>query len=143
MGEWSKWLNSEGNKDGFRQNSREPDFYEDTHRNGVYFGTTSKTNFNISKVLPTSSQPTATKQYQNCVIFPPKNPDDVQMLIDYLKRKEPAVINLNDTSEQVAQRILDFVSGAMYALNGSITRIDTNIFLLSPEGIEVTMPYEE
>jgi len=138
MGEWSRWLNGDNDKNNFRQGSSEPEFYEDTHRNGVYVGSNAK-----PKGLPNNNQPVASRQYQNLVVYPPKNPEDVQKLIDFLKRKEPAVINLNDMNEAVAQRILDFVAGAMYALSGSVTRIETNIFLLSPEGVEVTMPYEE
>ena len=56
--------------------------------------------------------------------------------------KEPAIINLDGTDPSTAQRILDFAAGAMYALNGSVLRISGNIFLLSPEGVGVTVPHE-
>ena len=51
-------------------------------------------------------------------------------------------VNLDNVEPAAAQRILDFVSGAIYALSGSVHRIAGNIFLLSPEGVGITVPYE-
>ncbi len=82
------------------------------------------------------------RDYRNVLVYEPKKCSDVQTLIDYLRRKEPAIINLDGTDAPTAQRILDFTSGAMYALGGSVLRISGNIFLLSPEGVGVTVPHE-
>jgi len=130
MGKWNDWLQG-GAKNYDTRKGGEPEYFEDANsgNNGPHF-------------LPDKNQSVVPRQYQNVVVYDPKSPEDVQRLIDYLKRREPAIINLNDTDVAVAQRILDFVSGAMYALNGSIHRISTNIFLLSPEGVEITVPYD-
>lgn len=93
--------------------------------------------------LPNANQYVSPRLYQNMVVYRPRTPEDVQMLIDFLKRREPAIINLNDVSSQpIAQRILDFASGAIYALNGSVHRVENNVFVLSPEGVEITIPYD-
>ncbi len=113
------------------------EYYEDTHKDGVYMG------LKTPNPLPTKEQLIIPRAYQNIVMYKPKNLMDVQGLIDYLKRGEPAIINLNDIIEEDAQRMLDFVSGATYALSGNIHRIVTNIFLLSPEGVEITVPVSE
>ena len=84
----------------------------------------------------------ATPYFPNVVVYEPRSPEDVQLLIDYLKQREPAVVNLDNVEPSAAQRILDFVSGATYALSGSVHRISGNIFLLSPEGVGITVPYE-
>lgn len=91
---------------------------------------------------PSATEKIAPREYQNVLVYEPKTINDVQTLIDYLKRKEPAIINLDEVNSPDAQRILDFTAGAMYALNGSILRISGNIFLLSPEGVGVTIPHE-
>jgi cell division inhibitor SepF len=78
---------------------------------------------------------------QNFMVYEPKNADDVQTLIDFLKTRESAIINLDNVDPAVSQRVLDFVSGAIYALNGSVHRIAGNIFLLSPEGVGITNSY--
>ena len=96
-----------------------------------------------SRPVPDESQPVSPKLYQNIVVYYPQTPEDVQALIDYLKRREPAIVNLDDVQPDVAQRILDFLSGATYGLDGSVHRISGNIFLLSPKGVEITVPYAQ
>lgn len=81
-------------------------------------------------------------KYQNFMVYEPKTADDVQTLIDFLKTKESAIINLDNVDDEISQRVLDFVSGAIYALNGSVHRVAGNIFLLSPEGVGITNAYE-
>ncbi|MDR1138915.1 MAG: cell division protein SepF [Clostridiales bacterium] len=90
--------------------------------------------------LPNSNSTVVPRNYQNLVIYHPSTPEDVEMLIDYLRRKEPAIINLDNVDDVRAQRVLDFVSGAIFALNGSIQRVSSNIFLLCPEGLQITTP---
>ncbi len=105
---------------------------------------TSEPNYGFNQPFESAPQaPSAgfPKSYNNIVVYYPQTPEDVQALIDYLKRKEPAIINLDDVQPEIAQRILDFLSGAIYGLNGSVHRISGNIFLLSPQGVEITMPY--
>ena len=74
------------------------------------------------------------------VIYTPKTYEDVQTLIDYLKRDEPAIVNLAGIADSSAQRILDFMSGAVYGLSGSIKRIVGSVFLLTPRGVKIMMP---
>lgn len=88
-----------------------------------------------------SQKTDAGKTMQNFMVYEPKNADDVQTLIDFLKTRESAIINLDNVDPAVSQRVLDFVSGAIYALNGSVHRIAGNIFLLSPEGVGITNSY--
>ncbi len=130
------------------------EFYEDTHNEkGEYVGpapapepirfTPERSQKQERKVLPTDSDYVAPRTYQSVVVYSPKNHNDVQSLIDFLRRREPAVVNLDSAEEGDAQRILDFVCGAIYALNGTVHRIASNIFLLSPEGVEITIPYDQ
>ena len=81
-------------------------------------------------------------KYNTVVVHRPHSAEDVQIIIDCLRRGEPAIINLDRESEASAQRILDFISGAIYALCGRIHRISGDIFLLTPDGMEITVPYD-
>lgn len=117
-----------------------PEFYEDTHNErGEYTGA----QVGQSGAFHGSGTVEVPVAYKSVVVYSPRSPEDVQNLIDFLRRKEPAIINLDSAKENDAQRILDFISGAIYALNGSVHRIAGNIFLLSPEGVEITIPYSK
>ena len=77
---------------------------------------------------------------KNIIFFYPKSYSEVQKLIDYLKNGESVMLNLDGISDAEAQRMLDFSSGAVYAVNGSIKRVAGNIFLLTPEGLGIISP---
>lgn len=66
--------------------------------------------------------------------------EDVEVIIGYLKEGESVVLNLNNMNDIDAQRLLDCTSGAICALNGNIRRVDSNIFLLTPEGFNIKTP---
>lgn len=74
---------------------------------------------------------------KNVVIYRPKTLKEVQGLIDYLKQGESAIMILDGLQTAEAQRVLDFVGGAVYALSGSIKKIEGNIFLMTPEGYNI------
>ena len=74
---------------------------------------------------------------KNVIFFYPKSYSEVQKLIDYLRNGETVMLNLDGISDNEAQRMLDFASGAVYALSGSIQRVSGNIFLLTPEGLGI------
>ena len=91
---------------------------------------------------PLEKQQVSSIDLKNVLVYEPTNFSDVEVLIDYLKSKQPAIVNLDNASPETAQRVLDFTSGAIYALSGSVVRISGNIFLLSPEGVGITFPQE-
>lgn len=138
FGDWAK------NGKNYDGNENNMEYFEDAHRGGGFGGA-----MPAYTQTPTMKQTAgmtgkfmSTPYFQNVVVYEPRTPEDVQILIDYLKQHEPAVVNLDNVEPAAAQRILDFVSGATYALSGSVHRIAGNIFLLSPEGVGITVPYE-
>lgn len=79
----------------------------------------------------------------NVLIYSPKTYADVQTLIDHLKRHEPVIIDFGKIGGDGAQRIVDFMSGAIYALSGNMQRISKTIFLLTPAGVNITVPVDQ
>ncbi len=63
--------------------------------------------------------------------FYPSSFDDVSTIIDYLSMKNPAIVYLTELSDKTAQRVIDLLSGATYALNGKIAPLDTSVYLLT------------
>ena len=76
----------------------------------------------------------------NVTIHSPKSYSDVQDMIDNLTRGESIIVNLEGIESSSAQRILDFLSGAAYALGGSMRRVKEmhSTFLITPHGTGIT-----
>lgn len=74
------------------------------------------------------------------VINSPSTYEDVQLLIDHLKMREQVIVDFSAVNQTSVYRILDFMSGAIYALGGSIQQITKNIFLFAPAGVTITIP---
>ncbi len=79
---------------------------------------------------------------KNFLMFSPASYDDVEIIIDHLKNHEAVIINLRDIKSAIAQRILDFLSGAIYSLDGSIQPIENGLFLLTPGGVGILQKKE-
>ena len=62
---------------------------------------------------------------------------EIQQVVDYLKQGQTVAVNLQGLSTADMERILDFLSGAIYGINGSIHRWHEDLFLLAPEGHKI------
>jgi len=71
------------------------------------------------------------------VVMEPTSFDSVQAIADNLKNRRPVIINLEHAEPDLAKRVVDFVMGATYALNGSIQKVGKGIFLSVPSNIEI------
>jgi cell division inhibitor SepF len=71
------------------------------------------------------------------VLLEPKSYEDTQEIADHLRSRRPVVVNLHLVRSDQATRIVDFLSGTVYALNGSISKIGPNIFLCTPDTVEI------
>ena len=62
---------------------------------------------------------------------------EAQDISEHLKNKRSVVVNLQRIDKDQGIRIVDFLSGTVYALGGDIQRIGTDIFLCAPDTVEV------
>lgn len=72
------------------------------------------------------------------VLFEPRVYAEAQEIADHLKNKKAVVVNLQRISHDQAKRIIDFLSGTVYAIGGDIQKIGMNIVLCTPENIDVS-----
>lgn len=75
---------------------------------------------------------------QQVFVIKPDEFDDAQMIIDHLKGGQAIVINMEGMDLSIAQRIIDFIAGACYSLDGSLQAISGNIFIAAPADIYVS-----
>ncbi len=74
---------------------------------------------------------------KNLIIYEPKDNKDIKILVECLRRNEACIVNLGQLKQSDADKILQFLSGAVYALRGSIKRLQGDLFLMTPEGINI------
>ena len=79
----------------------------------------------------------------NMIIQRPTSHKDVQKVADILRQGQAELIDLSGLDAQDSGRILDFLSGAIYALNGSIHRINADQFILMPAGSKILVQQQE
>lgn len=77
------------------------------------------------------------------VIVQPENYEDAQEICDHLKNKKPVVINLENIERELAQRIIDFLSGSIYALDGNIQKVTNGIFLIAPHNVDIMGDFKD
>lgn len=64
--------------------------------------------------------------------------EDSSQICDVLLDGKAAIVNLEGIEVDVAQRIIDFISGSCYAMVGNIRQISNYIFIVTPSGIEIS-----
>ncbi|MCK4777283.1 MAG: cell division protein SepF [Actinomycetia bacterium] len=63
--------------------------------------------------------------------------NDAQKIADKFRKNIPTIINLQKTKKEDSKRIIDFVSGLVYGLDGMITPIASKVFLLTPKNVQI------
>jgi cell division inhibitor SepF len=78
------------------------------------------------------------KSQSKLILSEPRVFADAQDIADHIKNRRAVVVNLQRIDKNHARRIVDFLSGTVYALGGEIQKVGTNIILCTPDNVEVT-----
>jgi len=73
----------------------------------------------------------------------PKSLDDAQVSADCLKARRPVVVNLKVLEEHTARRVLDFLGGVVYAIDGNLEQAGDGIYVLAPGNMLITAEGDE
>jgi len=85
-----------------------------------------------------SSSSTTLGSNMKVVLYQPVEFEDTKSIVDSLKAKKPVIINIEDIDAELAKKIFDFCSGALYALDGHIQKVSRGIFILAPNNVDVS-----
>ena len=107
--------NSEDNDEEIKETQVNEDEYYDTKREAF------KDISNASKMI----------------LFEPRAYSESQQIADFLKKRSTVVVNLKRVTPDQAKRIVDFLSGTLYAINGGLQKLGTGIFLCTPNNVDV------
>ncbi len=69
--------------------------------------------------------------------------DEAREVADHLRSKKPVVVNLEKLEKEVGRKVVDFISGAVYALGGSIQKVSGGIFLIAPYNVDIMSDVRE
>ena len=72
------------------------------------------------------------------ILMEPRVYAEAQDIADHLKNRRAVVVNLQRIESDQARRIVDFLSGTVYAIGGDIQKIGSNIILCTPDNVEVS-----
>lgn len=77
------------------------------------------------------------------IIFEPRSYDDATSIADYLKVNKACVVNIHRLQNEYRQRLIDFLWGAVYAIDGKIQKVGTDVFLCTPKSVPVNGQVED
>lgn len=89
-----------------------------------------------NKVVP--MQQTQQSNAIKMVISQPTSFEQSDEICSFLKERKSVIVNLEYVNKEVARRIVDFISGGVYALDGYIQKVSNSIFLVAPSNYEIT-----
>ncbi|TCS78740.1 cell division protein SepF [Pectinatus cerevisiiphilus] len=124
--------NDKNNADAKRQMDHELD------ETDIYASMSAQDNVVDFQSAAANSSGSGVSKQMKVIIIEPTSFDDAQQISDYIKTRKPVVLNFENTEDNTARRIIDFISGATYALAGDIKKIGQHIFLCAPSNVNVT-----
>ena len=77
------------------------------------------------------------------VVTAPESFDDARDIADHLKQRKPCVINLEGVEKDISRRIVDFLSGSVYAVDGNIQKVSSGIFLVTPYNVNIMGDFKD
>ncbi len=79
----------------------------------------------------------ADKSGNKMILLEPRAYSESQQIADHLKNRNSVVVNLKRVTSDQAKRIIDFLSGVIYAIGGSMQKIGVGIYLCTPKNVNV------
>ncbi len=70
-------------------------------------------------------------------VVKPQHFESVPQIADHLLNKRTVVLNLENTNKETARRLIDFLSGVAYSIDGSLKKIASNAYVITPSNVDV------
>lgn len=74
---------------------------------------------------------------QSVIRFNPSNFDEAGELLSYLEQGKTLIMSLEELPSEMARRLLDFMSGIAFAVNGKITLVSSKTYFVAPENVDL------
>jgi len=95
------------------------------------------------RFFPRSSKVVPIRKAMEVSLVKPTSIEDAREICDYLLTGKAVVLNMEGIHTEVAQRIIDFTSGATYSMNGNLQKISNYIFIATPDSVELSGDFQD
>jgi len=89
------------------------------------------------------AQPARRAASQEVCIFKPSSIEDAREITETLLQGKAVVINFEGLHVELSQRIIDFISGSCYALDGNLQKISNYIFIATPDSVDISGDFQD
>jgi cell division inhibitor SepF len=93
---------------------------------------------NVVSLQSVQKSPSSTSKSSKVILVEPRTYSESTDIADHLKNRRAVVVNLQRIDSEQGRQIVDFLSGAVYAIGGDIQKIGFSIFLCTPDNVEVS-----
>lgn len=99
----------------------------------------------ISRFKPVKSKitPIRTGKGMEVCVIKPSTVEDGREISDTLLSGRAVILNLEGLQVNIAQRIIDFTSGACYSINGNLQKVSNYIFIITPETVDISGDFQD
>jgi len=127
----------------------EDDYDEEPQRNGFFSRRSADGDNDAEEERPARptlfmKKPTQPQTHRSMEVtmIKPTSMDDSRDICDYLLDGKAVVLNMEGLHMEIAQRIIDFTSGAAYSMNGNLQKISNYIFIATPQSVELSGDFQ-
>ncbi|MBM7654053.1 cell division protein SepF [Neobacillus cucumis] len=92
----------------------------------------------VPKPVSSSNPSSNSVKSSKVILVEPLSYSESTDIADHIKNRRAVVVNLQSVNHDQGRQIVDFLSGAVYAIGGDIQKIGSSIFLCTPDNVEVT-----
>ncbi len=102
----------------------------------------SRSQRNSSKITPMRNANKKASMNMEVFVIKPSSMEDTREIADTLLDNCTVVLNLEGVDVELAQRIIDFTSGSCYSLDGSLQKISSYIFIITPSDVDISGDFQ-
>lgn len=146
MGLMDKLKKSAGAADDYNEYDNDNGYYDEIGGDGytdeVLDDTAADTGYTAPAQAPTygTSRSGSVSISGNAIemkVVRPEHFDSVTQIADHLLEHRTVVLNLENTSKETSRRLIDFLSGVAYSIDGSMKKIATSAYIITPDNVDV------
>lgn len=134
MDQFKKMAGMNGNDDGYESEND----YADSMPSTIGFDDDYSTPVKTSTIKSSKTLSIPATAHLQVIVVKPERYGDAAAIADHFKSKRTVVLNLDNTNKDVANRLIDFLGGVAYAMDGELKRIANMTYIIVPFNVDIS-----